>query len=99
MRHATEEEKSHLQTLIGREKDEYKVGDLVELVADNAIHGYAHRKGYFFEVDELDGAAYKVHLKDNFNKTEIRLGTWTQVSDLKLITPVEWRHDFLEEVK
>ncbi|MPQ27555.1 hypothetical protein EHX26_00305 [Brochothrix thermosphacta] len=98
IRHATEEEKSHLQTLIGREKDEYKVGDLVELL-DGFGGGYRGRAGYIFEVDSVDGSSMPIHLKDNGNKTATNSNTWSRVADLKLITPVEWRHDFVEEVK
>lgn len=95
LRHATEEEKSHLQTLIGREKDEYKIGDLVELLS-GAGSGYRGRDGYIFEVDGISRAF--IHLKDKGNKTNEN-DTYIHQEKLKLITPVEWRHDFVEEVK
>ncbi|MGO3375503.1 hypothetical protein [Brochothrix thermosphacta] len=95
IRHATEEEKSHLQTLIGREKDEYKVGDSVELLG-GSCSGYSGRKGYIFEIDGTSGT--RMHLKDNGNKP-IDMDTYIRPEELKLITPVEWRHDFVEEVK
>lgn len=91
IRHATEEEKSHLQTLIGREKDEYKVDDLVELLGGRGS-GYSGRDGYIFEVDGKSGAF--IHLKDNGNKTK-KSDTYIHPEKLKLITPVEWRHDFI----
>lgn len=91
MRHATEEEKSHLQTLIGREKDEYKVGDLVELL-NGGGSGYSGRNGYIFEIDSVSQSYY--HLKDNGN-TSSPLGTCQPKTHIKLITPVEWRHDFV----
>lgn len=91
IRHATEEEKSHLQTLIGREKYEYKIGDLVELLSGSGS-GYSGRNGYIFEVDGKSGAF--IHLKDNGNKTK-KSDTYTHPEKLKLITPVEWRHDFI----
>lgn len=98
IRHATEEEKSHLQTLIGREKDEYKVGDLVELLS-GAGSGYRGRDGYIFEVDMITGGEREfIHLKDNGNKPN-SAGTHLRADKIKLITPVEWRHDFVEEVK
>ena len=93
LRHATEEEKSHLQTLIGREKYEYKVGDLVELLS-RANSGYSGRNGYIFEVDSVSSSYY--HLRDNGNKTN-EMDTYIKAVDLKLITPVEWRHDFVKE--
>ncbi|MDO7864791.1 hypothetical protein Q5427_10865 [Brochothrix thermosphacta] len=93
MRHATDEEKSHLQTLIGREKDEYKIGDLVELLG-GSCSGYSGRKGYIFEIDGTSGT--RMHLKDNGNKP-INMDTSVRPEELKLITPVEWRHDFVEK--
>lgn len=91
LRHATEEEKSHLQTLIGREKDEYKIGDLVELLSGSGS-GYRGREGYIFEVDSISRAF--IHLKDKGNKTK-KSDTYIHPEKLKLITPVEWRHDFI----
>lgn len=91
IRHATEEEKSHLQTLIGREKDEYKIGDLVELLSGSGS-GYRGREGYIFEVDSISRAF--IHLKDKGNKTN-ESDTYIHQEKLKLITPVEWRHDFI----
>lgn len=91
LRHATDEEKSHLQTLIGREKDEYEVGDLVELLS-GAGSGYRGRDGYIFEVDGNSRAF--IHLKDKGNKTNEN-DTYIHQEKLKLITPVEWRHDFI----
>lgn len=91
IRHATEEEKSHLQTLIGREKDEYKIGDLVELLSGSGS-GYRGREGYIFEVDSISRAF--IHLKDKGNKTNEN-DTYIHQEKLKLITPVEWRHDFI----
>lgn len=91
LRHATEEEKSHLQTLIGREKYEYKIGDLVELLSGSGS-GYRGREGYIFEVDSISRAF--IHLKDKGNKTN-ESDTYIHQEKLKLITPVEWRHDFI----
>ena len=91
IRHATDEEKSHLQTLIGREKDEYKVGDLVELLISNNC-GYRGCAGFIFEIDGTSGT--RMHLKDNGNKTD-KDDTYVRTAQLKLITPVEWRHDFI----
>ena len=85
IRHATEEEKSHLQTLIGRGQDEYKVGDLVELL-NGGGSGYSGRNGYIFEIDSVSQSYY--HLKDNGN-TSSPLGTCQPKTHIKLITPVE----------
>lgn len=95
IRHATEEEKSHLQTLIGRGKDEYKVGDLVALF-DRTPHGVGMYNGCIFEIASKNGAS--VMLLNNKTGNSF-LHAAFGVEDIKLITPVEWRHDFLEEVK
>ena len=91
LRHATEEEKSHLQTLIGREKYEYKIGDLVRLEATGLHSSLRTHVGSIFEISHINeiGAAHLM-FGDNRNDTL----AYTKPENLKLITPVEWRHDF-----
>lgn len=92
LRHATEEEKSHLQTLIGREKDEYKVGDLARLETSGLRNSMRTHVGCIFEVGHINSAgAVHLSLKDNRNDAL----AYTNSQNLKLITPVEWRHDVI----
>lgn len=96
IRHATEEEKSHLQTLIGREQDEYKVGDLARLETSGLRNSLRTHVGCIFEVGHINSTgAIHLSLGDNRNDTM----AYTNPKYIKLITPVEWRHDFVEEVK
>lgn len=92
MRHATEEERSHLQTLIGRKKDEYKVGDLARLETSGLRNSLRTHVGCIFEVGHINSTgAVHLSLGDNRNDTL----AYTNPKYLKLITPVEWRHDFI----
>lgn len=92
LRHATEEEKSHLQTLIGRGKDEYKVGDLARLEATGLRNSLRNHIGCIFEVGNINNAG-AIHLTLGDNRSDTL--AYTNPEHLKLVVPVEYRQDFV----
>lgn len=90
MRYATEDEKIHLEVLIGRYKYEYKPRDLVELLNGSGTDYYG-LEGYIFEV--VSFTSMGAYIKNNTGTFDPEGDTWVSSGNLKLIAPVEWRYD------